>query len=59
MAFQIQPTLMEEIREAQKEDPRLLKFRELVEAGLRSDVRIHADGALYFRNKICMPQGEI
>ena len=32
MAFQIQPTLMEEIREAQKEDPRLLKFREQVEA---------------------------
>jgi len=32
MAFQIQPTLMEEIREAQKEDPRLQKFREQVEA---------------------------
>ena len=59
MAFQIQPTLMEEIREAQKEYPRLLKFREQVEAGLRSDVRIHTDGALYFRNRICVPQGEI
>ena len=59
MAFQIQPTLMEEIREAQKEDPRLLKFREQVEAGLRSDIRIHTDGTLYFRNRICVPQGEI
>jgi len=28
MTFQIQPTLMEEIREAQKEDPRLQKFKE-------------------------------
>jgi len=59
MAIQIQPTLMEEIREAQKEDPRLLKFREQVEAGLRSDVCIHTDGALYFRNRICVPQGKI
>ena len=40
MTFQIQPTMMEEIREAQKEDPRLLKFREQVEARLRLDVRI-------------------
>jgi len=59
MAFQIQPTLMEEIRKAQKEDPRLLKFRDQVEAGLRSYVCIHTDGALYFRNRICVPQGEI
>jgi len=41
---------MEEIREAQKEDPRLPKFREQVEVRLRSDVRIYIDGALYFRN---------
>ena len=38
-----------------KEDPRLLKFREQVEAGLRSDVCIHTDGALYFKNRICVP----
>jgi len=59
MAFQIQPTLMEEIKEAQKEDPRFLKFREQMEVGLRSDVRIHTYGALYFRKRICVPQGEI
>jgi len=28
MIFQIQPTLMEEIREAQKENPKLQNFRE-------------------------------
>jgi len=59
MIFQIQPTLMEEIRVAQREDPKLLKFREQVEAGLRADVCIHTDGALYFRGRICVPQGEI
>ena len=59
MAFQIQPTLMEEIREAQRDDPRLLKFREQVEAGLKSDVCIHTDGVVYFRGRICVPQREI
>ena len=52
MTFQIQPTLMDEIKEAQKEDPKLQKSRAQVEAVLRTDVRIHSDGALYFGNKI-------
>ena len=30
-----------------------------MEAGLRSDVRIHTDGAPYFGNRICVPQVEI
>ena len=46
MAFQLQPKLMEEIEEAQKGDPRLQKFREQVEAGLRSDICIQSDGTL-------------
>jgi len=58
-AFPIQPTLMEEVREAQKGDPRLQKFREQVETGLRSDVRIHSDGAFYFGGRICVPQEKI
>ena len=59
MTFQIQPTLMDEIKEAQKEDPRLQKFRAQVETGLRSDVCIQSDGALYFGNRICLSQGEV
>jgi len=50
---------MDEIKEAQKENPRLQKFRAQVEAGLRSDIRMHSDGALYFGNKIYVPQGEV
>jgi len=59
MTFQIQPTLKSEIKEAQKGDPRLQKFRAQVEAGLRTDVHIHSDGALYFGDRICVPQGEV
>ena len=59
MTFQIKPTLIEEIKAAQNTDQRLQKFREQVEAGLRSDVRIHTDGALYNGNRICVPKGEV
>ena len=52
-------TLMEEIRAAHDEDPRLQKFREQVKAGLRTDVCIHSDDALYFDNRICVPQEEV
>jgi len=50
---------MDEIKEAQKEDPRLQKFRAQVEAGIRIDVRIYSDGALYFGNRICVPKGKV
>ena len=38
MVMQIQPTLLEKIREAQSGDLKLQEFREQVEAGLRSDM---------------------
>ena len=57
--LQIQPILMEKIREAQKEDPRLQKFIEQAKVGLRLYVHIHMDGARYFDNRIYIPQGEI
>jgi len=50
---------MDEIKEAQKEYPRLQKFRAQVESGLRTDVCIHLDGALYFGNRICVPQVKV
>ena len=59
MVFQIQPTLIEKIKTAQKDDPRLQKFRSQVEAGLRTDIRIHTDGVLYFGDRICVPQGDV
>jgi len=59
MTFQIQPTLIEKIKEAQKKEPRLQKFRAQVKAGLRTDVHMHSDGALYFGNRICVPQEKV
>ena len=59
MVMQIQPTLLEKIREAKGRDPKLLEFREQVKAGLRSDMQIHVDGTLHFDNRICVPKGEV
>jgi len=50
---------MEEIKAVQNEDPRLQKYREQIEAVLRTDVHKNTNGALYFSNIICVPQGEI
>ena len=59
MAIQIQPTLLKKIREAQIGDLKLQEFRKQVEAGLRSDMQIHADGTLRFGNRICVSKGEV
>ena len=59
MVIQIQPTLLEKIKEAQGRNPKLQKFREQVKAESRSDMQIHADGTLRFGNRICVPKGEI
>ena len=36
----------------------IIKIQRILKAGLRSDVRIHTDGAVYFANRFCVPQGE-
>ena len=57
--LQIQSTLVEQIKEAQASDEELQKLRSQVEAGLRSDLLIHADGSLRFGARLCVPQGDV
>ena len=49
-----QPSLIEKIKEVQKEDPKFQKIREEVEAGLRQDIVIHVNGSLRFRSRLCV-----
>jgi len=51
--------LKERIREAQSGDSKLQQFREQVEAGHRKDFQIHANGALYFGDRICVPKSDV
>ena len=59
MTLMTQPSLIERIKEVQKEDPKLQKIREEVKAGLRQDVVIHADGLLQFGSRLYVPSGEV
>ena len=59
MSLQIRSGIMDRIKAAQGTDPRLLRIREQVVAGLHDDMIIHEDGSLRFGSRICVPEGEI
>ncbi|XP_074315083.1 uncharacterized protein LOC141651264 [Silene latifolia] len=57
----VEPELYEEIRELQKADDRIQKWRNAVEqaeAGVDSKFVIHADGSLRFGGRWCVPDNE-
>ena len=54
-----QPSLIEKIKKVQKEDSKLQKIREEVEARLRQDIVIHAYGSLQFGSRLCVPSGKV
>ena len=56
---QIRSGIVDHIKVAQGTDPRLLRIREQVVAGLHDDMIIHEDGSLRFGSGINMPEGEI
>ena len=50
----VQPTLIERIKVAQQNYIHLCQFKKDVDKGLRSKLRVHSDGTLYFRNRLCI-----
>ena len=59
LTLMTQPSLIEKIKEVQKEDPKLQKIREEVDAGLRHNVVTHADGSLQFGSRLYVPSGKV
>jgi len=57
MELRILPTLLDKMKVAQREDPKLQKFREQMEVVVRMDMQIHTDGILLFGSKVCIPEG--
>ena len=57
-ALVVQPTLLERIRDQQSLDPYLQKVRCDVESGRGDDFSVGSDGALRFRNRLCVPKDE-
>ena len=59
MTLATQPSLIEKIKEVQKEDPKLQKIREEVEARVRQEIVIHVDGSLRFGSRLCVQSGKV
>ena len=55
MILVTQPSLIEKIKEVQKEGPKLQKIREKVKARLRQNIVIHAESSLQFRSRLFVP----
>lgn len=52
----MEPTLLEQIRVAQLADDELVKIRAEVGKSCREDFGISEDGALRYRNRLCVPK---
>ena len=57
-SFQLRPILVDQILEAQLEDPYLMSMRRKVEEGEQSDFAIRNDGALVIGSRLCVPAAE-
>lgn len=59
MALQLQPSLVDRIREARTDDPRMQQLRRNIDVSQRTDVLIHLDGSLRLDCRIYVPEGDI
>jgi len=59
LTLMTQSSLIEKIKEVQKEDPKLQKIREEVEVGLRQDIVIPVNDSLQFRSRLYVPSGKV
>ena len=57
-SFLLRPILVDQILEAQLEDPYLMSMRRKVEEGEQSDFSIRNDGALVIGSRLCVPAAE-
>ena len=55
MSLQIRSGIMDRIKATQETGQKLLRIREQVAAGPRTDMVIHEDGSLRFGSRICVP----
>ena len=57
-ALTLQPTIFDGIKGEQELDPSLLKIKEEVLEGKRTDFEVSADGVLGFKGRLCVPADE-
>ena len=58
LAFMLQPTIFDGIKGGQELDPLLLKIKEEILEGKRTDFKVSVDGVLGFNGRLCVPANE-
>ena len=51
----LESTLLEKIKQGQKEDPELIGHKESVKSGKKSDFSVSTDGVIRFQGRLCVP----
>ena len=51
----LESTLLERIKQGQKEYPKLIRHKESVESRKKSDFSISVDGVIRFQGRLCVP----
>jgi hypothetical protein len=52
---EVEPTLEQEMRKGQLEDPKIQKIKEMIEAGKAPNFTEDEHGTVWFRKRICVP----
>jgi hypothetical protein len=55
VAIELEPTLEQDIRKGQKDDEKINKIRQLIIDGKGKDFREDAEGVVWFKDRLCVP----
>jgi hypothetical protein len=55
VTVEMEPTLEQEIKEAQKNDEKISEIRRLILDGRGKDFREDAEGVIWFKDRLCVP----
>ena len=55
VAIELEPTLEQDIRKGQKDDEKINKIRQLIIDGKGLDFREDAEGVVWFKDRLCVP----
>jgi hypothetical protein len=55
VAIELEPTLEQDIRKGQKDDEKINEIRQLIIDGKGPDFREDAEGVVWFKDRLCVP----
>jgi hypothetical protein len=55
VTIELEPTLKQDIRKAQKDDEKINEIRQLIIDGKGLDFREDAEGVIWFKDRLCVP----